>query len=139
MAPPAPSSMNFLAPDNVRHQSRTSRGVSLSSASTSVEVSIIFATGLTGVVVAAIVYLLRFTIEQLEMAKLDLVVQIWRERGALAGGAVYAGCCVGLVLAGVLAVAWVPWAPGSGLPPLIAYLNGCKLKRFTSTRVLATK
>ena len=139
MPPPAPSSMNFLAPDNVRHQSRTSRGVSLSSASTSVEVSIIFATGLTGVVVAAIVYLLRFTIEQLETAKLDLVVQIWRERGALAGGAVYAGCCVGLVLAGVLAVAWVPWAPGSGLPPLIAYLNGCKLKRFTSTRVLATK
>ena len=139
MAPPAPSSMNFLAPDNVRHQSRTSRGVSLSSASTSVEVSIIFATGLTGVVVAAIVYLLRFTIEQVESAKLDLVVQIWRERGALAGGAVYAGCCVGLVLAGVLAVAWVPWAPGSGLPPLIAYLNGCKLKRFTSTRVLATK
>ena len=92
MAPPAPSSMNFLAPDNVRHQSRTSRGVSLSSASTSVEVSIIFATGLTGVVVAAIVYLLRFTIEQVESAKLDLVVQIWHERGALAGGAVYAGC-----------------------------------------------
>ena len=90
-------------------------------------------------VVAAVVYLLRFTIEQVESAKLDLVVQIWRERGALAGGAVYAGCCVGLVLAGVLAVAWVPWAPGSGLPPLIAYLNGCKLKRFTSTRVLAAK
>ena len=103
MAPPAPSSMNFLAPDNVRHQSRTSRGVSLSSASTSVEVSIIFATGLTGVVVAAVVYLLRFTIEQVESAKLDLVIQIWHERGALAGGAVYAGCCVGLVLAGVLA------------------------------------
>ena len=76
--------------------------------------------------------LLRFTIEQLETAKLDLVVQIWRERG-VAGGAVYAGCCVGLCWPGAGGRVGAVGA-GLGLLPLIAYLTSGSRRRASSRR-----
>ena len=46
---------------------------------------------------------------------------------------------LGIVSVAIACALLVPHAKGSGLPALIAYCNGCKLKGFTSKRTLAAK
>ena len=139
-------SMSFFAPVNERwSKQRGGRGVSSAATSRSEEVAIRSAIFLVGVVVAFIVTALHFFTDLISSHKLSLVCSI-RNHPDLAPTLQIAFSWLvhlsfalffsGLAFACTLAV---PTSKGSGLPQLIAYLNGCKLKLFTSVRTMVAK
>ena len=135
----AVNSMSFLAPVNARHAARAARGTRQSTTSISAELAQWLMVVLTGAIAASLVCVLSTATKWMLDRKLSLVRAVREEHGLAASWAVHAGCGMGLVSAAVLCVFLAPHAKGSGLPALIAYCNGCKLKGFTGKRVLAAK
>ncbi|KAL1518469.1 hypothetical protein AB1Y20_002761 [Prymnesium parvum] len=72
-------------------------------------------------------------------SKLYLVHLLRQRIGPLAAIGAHAAIGVCFVSCAYACVAFAPYAKGSGLPHLIAYLNGCKLRGFTSSRTLFAK
>ena len=134
-----PNSMNYLAPDNVRHAIKGARGVFASSSSGWVEAAQVIAIALTGFLVSLVVFLLRTVISVVEGARLDLVQHMRKTVGVGGAWLAFVVSSSLLVCIGFVTVLAVPHAAGSGLPPLIAYLNGVKIRGFTSSRVLLAK
>ena len=135
----APNSMNFLAPDNVRCMAKGSRGVFASTSSASAETCTTIAVALTGLVTAVVVWVLRLLITTIEEWKLRSVEQARLQSGVGAAWLTFVGTSVALVLCGYVCTSLEPHAAGSGLPQMIAYLNGVKLRGFTSSKVLLAK
>ena len=127
-----------MEPDNPRHDSRGS-----SRALTAFHECVVI---LCGITVACLVYLLRRLNDYAMKTKRAYYVHYLTntsstvvEEPVLLAWAVYTGA--GLVLATIayILVAGVPQAQGSGLPPLIAFLNGVKVKYYASMCVLVAK
>ncbi|KAL1515832.1 hypothetical protein AB1Y20_002448 [Prymnesium parvum] len=133
----AVNSMDFLPVDSRRSRRLAKRGLTTDADSPICEVATVTAVGLLGLVVALVVQALRFAISVTESFKLLLVLHAVHTLPAQL--AAYAAAGVVLVVPSVLITRRVNHVKGSGLPLLIAYLNGCKLHTFTSTRVLAAK
>ena len=64
------------------------------------------------------------------------VIDLTGPEPVLVAWAVYTGVGALLALLAYALVAGLPQAQGSGLPPLIAYLNGTKVLQYSSLRVL---
>jgi chloride channel 7 len=132
--------MNLLAPDNARHEGRSARGVSVDAGSRFAAALQQVAVLATGALVAALVAALRLAIRRLAWAREACFSSAYVTSAPLLHGWL-ASVGWGLALASVAyaAVGCVPQAQGSGLPPLIVYLNGTKVLRYSSVRVLAAK
>lgn len=142
MAPQRPTSMQFDPPDNARHAAASRFRVA-----NAVEQLAVIG---TGSVVGVIIWFLKRLIGAIEEAKLCELIRIrllstWvaAPEGAaspfLFAWAFHAGAGLGLALAAYCSVVLLPTAQGSGLPPLIAYLNGIKLMRYSSLTTIAAK
>ena len=100
---------------------------------------------LTGFVVAVVVQLLRWSIAMVENGRLALLYYLLGatlDGSAPDLGAAFAWYLLSSALLACAAVGValrVTHTKGSGLPSLIAYLNGIKLRGFTSVRVLVAK
>ena len=134
-----PSSMTFIAPVNEHWMRRGARGVNTKATSFSAEVGVLLACTLIGVGVAFIVTLLHECIHALSRARLWALDYTRGEFGALAAWALQVAISFGLAFVALLCVVAAPHARGSGLPQLLAYLNGVKLSKFTSFKVLSAK
>lgn len=135
----APSSMTFIAPVNEHWMRRGARGVNTKVTSFSAEVGVLLACTLIGVGVAFLVTLLHECIRALSSARLRALDYTRGEFGALAAWALQITISFGLAFVALLCVVFAPHARGSGLPQLLAYLNGVKLSKFTSFKVLSAK
>ena len=94
---------------------------------------------LTGCLVALVVNVMHAATDQLSSRRFDLVDSIRSDHGILQAWAVHLGCALGFASVAFACVLAVPQARGSGLPQLLAYLNGCKLHGFTSIKVIVAK
>lgn len=92
-----------------------------------------------GVIVALVVSVLHISSDVLTQARLDLIMRIRAQNGLFLGWLVHLGFALAFATIGFAAVLLCPHAKGSGIPQLIAYLNGCKIKGFTSVRTLVAK
>lgn len=130
------NSMNFIAADNRRHEEQGSRGVRAMPTSISAVGAQWVAFLLVGAGVAFIVNILNRLAESLQDQKNNLVAQA-RSHGSVGTAFLVHFALSALLISGsFLCVMIAPFSKGSGLPGLIAYLNGIKLERFTSSRVL---
>ena len=134
-----PASMSFFAPVNERYVRRGARGVSTEAMSGSAWVAITVATTIVGIGVAFVVTLLHLLIESIGAQKHRTVSAVRASKGPAVAWALDAGVAYGLGMLAFGFVVAVPHARGSGLPQLIAYLNGVKLRKFTSFQVLCAK
>ena len=137
----APDSMSFLAPYNERKAKPGSRGVSSGSSSRSQDFAIGVAILLVGCVTAAIVNAMLFITEKFSTWRIGLVVAA---RTSASGGVVmswltHIGFAIPCATVAFMCVLAIPMSRGSGLPQLIAYLNGVKIRKFTSARLLVAK
>ena len=60
------------------------------------------------------------------------VTRAAEEEGAVAGAALGVALTVAIALPGVMAVLWQPAAVSSGIPGVIAYINGVNLRQLVS-------
>ena len=137
---PPPSSMLFMAPVNEHWSRRGGRGVSTGAESGSVEAAVHVTCGLIGLAIAVAVSLLHSVTSALSNTKMAVLIAV------RAGGDDVWACWACLVaiattfgLGAYACVICVPHSRGSGLPQLIAYLNGIKIDGFTSAKVLLAK
>lgn len=135
----APSSMGFLAPVNEHWVQRGARGVSTEAASGSAEVAIMIMCTIVGVVIAALVSIMHAFIEAVQEQKEATLAAARVSGGAWAAWSLHNAISLAFGLLALQCVMLVPHARGSGLPQLIAYLNGVKLRKFTSFSTLAAK
>ena len=140
--PAACDSMTFFPPDNER-MSFSTRGLSPRSQTAANEVALTVATFVIGVAASVVTRILFAALEWVAALKLDQLADVRGARHEHANlgraWAFYVGVGSALVLVASCAVILIPQAQGSGLPQLIAYLNGCKLHGQTSSRVLLAK
>ena len=135
----AVDSMCFLAPVNSRHSARAARGTRQTTTSISAELAQWLMVVLTGIMAAGLVTVLGAASKWLLERKLHLVHVAYEQHGLAASWAVNSGLSLGIVSVAIACAMLAPHAKGSGLPALIAYCNGCKLKGFTSKRTLLAK
>ena len=135
----AHESMSFVAPANTRHATRASRGTRQGTTSISAEFAQWLLVVLTGVSASLVVTLLSAAYKLMLEAKLRLFHDVRLRYGLPASWAVHSstGLCYAFLACACALI--FPYARGSGLPQLIAYCNGCKLKDFTSHRTLFAK
>ena len=137
--------MSFMAPVNDRTSGGKSRGVSSYATSRSEEVAIVVATFMLGFLVATIVTFMHTATDIIEESRLSLIYRIRLAPGLSPGMRIFCAWLAhfgfGIAFGSVALVCTllVPTSRGSGLPQLITYLNGCKLKYFTSARTLVAK
>ena len=137
-------SMDFIKGDNVRQRRLGGRGLTTGMHSMKSEAVQVVAIFLTGFVVALVVQLLRWCIAMVENGRLALLFTLLPNGATPTGdiGLAFAWYILSSTLLACLAVGValrVVHTKGSGLPSLIAYLNGIKLRGFTSVRVLVAK
>ena len=135
----AVNSMSFIAPNNKRHAIRGARGTRQSTTSLSAELAQWLMVVLIGFGSALVVRALSDAAKVMMVKKLELVHHMQLQSGAIAAWAVHAGLGLCFVCVAFTCAVLAPFAKGSGLPHLIAYLNGCKLIGFTSFRTLCAK
>ena len=131
--------MLFLAPVNEYWAKRGARGVSTGADNSSVEVAVHAACAAIGLTIAAAVSLLHAATGALGGMRLDLVSHMRSTSGVWASWLTLVAFSWFFGLLAYLCVLAVPHSRGSGLPQLIAYLNGVKIHGFTSLRVLVAK
>ena len=138
-AQPAFSSMTFFAPHNDRCSAPGARGVSAVTSSRSQEVAIGVAIVLVGTVTAGIVNAMLFITEFLHERRLELIINLRKDHSLAAAWLAHLGFALACAAGAFACVIIVPMSRGSGLPQLIAYLNGVKIPKFTSAKVLTAK
>ena len=134
-APNDVDSMSFLAPANKRHAVRGARGVRATAMSFSGNVAQWVAIILIGILAAITVSVLHNMAESLQELKLHWVLKARQNSGLSLSWLTEVGFGIVCILGASGCVLAVPHARGSGLPQLLAYLNGCKLRGFTSSKV----
>ena len=135
----APASMCFFAPVNEHWLQRGARGVATEAASGSAELCLTVACTLVGVVIAVLVSVMHSLIQIIGEQKERSLASVRTSTGPWAAWGLHiaASLCFGMLA--LACVVLVPHARGSGLPQLIAYLNGVKLSKFTSLEVMMAK
>ena len=139
--PPFSLSVAYAWPSR-RALTRRSRRVSSQRAtatSRSADVAQWVAIILVGVLVACCVSLLHNIAEVLQKFKHHHVRDARQKHGLLASWLFETAFGCVFIVGAICCVLLVPHSKGSGLPQLLAYLNGCKLRGFTSWKVLSAK
>ena len=132
-------SMSFIAPDNRRHDEHGARGVRAMPTSISAQGAQWVAFVLVGMCAAFLVSLMHDVAQLLHIEKLRLVEHVRSRDGLGLALLTHMGFSVLFITAAFACVMIAPHARGSGLPGLIAYLNGVKISGFTSSRVLVCR
>ena len=138
--------MSFFAPVNSRTEtSVVARGISSVTKSPAEAVAIFVAIFIVGFAVALVVTMMHFLVEVIGEKRLEFIYSISDSRDlppstrVLCAWLAHLGFGLAFGSVALLCSLLVPTSKGSGLPQLIAYLNGCKLPRFTSFRTLLAK
>lgn len=98
-----------------------------------------FATVCIGLLVALLVNIMHTFIELCSSRRIEFVLDVRRNEGLLQAWSIHTGVAALFTAGAFLCVLAVPQSRGSGIPNLLAYLNGCKIPLFTSLRVLVAK
>ena len=130
--------MFFMAPVNDRWAEREAKVQSIGS--TRQDIAIGCAVVCVGILVAVQCSLMVLLIDAIASRRHALLQYARDSHGLLVAWLVNTACMgvLGLVAFGCVQLGG-QYARGSGMPQLLAYLNGCKLRGFTGKRVIGAK
>lgn len=132
----------MLAPVNARWQGPRARGVSSAARGRAEQAAVAVAVVCIGTLMALCVNVMQSVVALASSKKEALVTHLRQTGGGtgwLVAWLVHLAIAVACAAIAFTCVCAAPFARGSGIPHLLAYLNGVKLPRFTSARVLLAK